>query len=70
MANRIAGDDLNILALVKGPERYIFLYRDDRAGTLRTIGRFAANPELSLTWQDAVVLSRKIRETSPGTTDG
>jgi len=52
------------MALVKGDERYIFLFKDDsRAEALRIIGRFAANPELSLTWYDAAVLSRKIRQT-------
>jgi hypothetical protein len=54
--------DINVLALVKGVERYIFLYDDDsRAETLRTLGRFASNPELSFTWYDAAVLSQKIR---------
>ena len=70
MANRFVDDDLNILALVKGSERYVFLYRvDRRADTLRTIGRFASDPELSLTWHDAAVLSQKIRETA-GRHDG
>jgi hypothetical protein len=54
--------DLNVLALVKGKERYIFLYDDDRrAETLRTLGRFASNPELSFSWFDAAVLSQKVR---------
>jgi hypothetical protein len=54
--------DINVLALVRGPERYIFLY-DDRMcdEVLRILGRFAANPELSFTWHDAAVLSRRIR---------
>ena len=54
--------DINVLALVKGEERYIFLYDDkNRAETLRTLGRFASNPELSFSWYDAAVLSQKIR---------
>ncbi len=57
--------DINVLALVKGKERYIFLYDDDnRAETLRTLGRYASNQELSFTWYDAAVLSQKIRQTS------
>jgi hypothetical protein len=57
--------DINVLALVKGSERYVFLYDDDsRAETLRTLGRFASNPELSFTWYDAAVLSQKIRQES------
>jgi hypothetical protein len=58
--------DINVLALVKGAERYVFLYDDSsRAETLRTLGRFASNPELSFTWYDAAVLSQKIRQESP-----
>ncbi len=55
--------DINVLALVKGSERYVFLYDDaSRAETLRVLGRFASNPELSFTWYDAAVLSQKIRQ--------
>ena len=57
--------DINVLALVKGEERYIFLYDDEnRAETLRTLGRYASNPDLSFTWYDAAVLSQKIRKTA------
>ena len=57
--------DINVLALVKGEERYIFLYDDSkRAETLRTLGRYASNPQLSFTWYDAAVLSQKIRQES------
>jgi hypothetical protein len=57
--------DLNVLALVKGGERYVFLFDDDnRAEALRTLGRFAANPDLSFSWYDAAVLSQKIRQTA------
>lgn len=57
--------EINVLALVKGSERYIFLFDDqNRVETLRQLGRFAANPELSFTWYDAAVMSQKIRETA------
>lgn len=57
--------DINVLALVKGKERYVFLYDDaNRAETLRVLGRFASNPELSFTWYDAAILSQKIRQES------
>jgi hypothetical protein len=57
--------DINVLALVKQNERYVFLYDDaSRAETLRVLGRYASNPELSFTWYDAAVLSQKIREES------
>ncbi len=59
-------DDINVLALVKGAERYVFLYDDaSRAETLRVLGRFASNPDLSFTWYDAAVLSQKIRQGLP-----
>ena len=57
--------DINVLALVKGSERYVFLYDDEsRAETLRVLGRYASNPDLSFTWYDAAVLSQKIRQES------
>jgi hypothetical protein len=58
-------DDINVLALVKGRERYIFLFEDSqRAEALRVLGRFASNPELSFTWYDAAVLSQKVRNST------
>ncbi len=55
-------DDINVLALVKGKERYIFLYDDtNRSKALRTLGRYASNSDLSFSWYDAAVLSQKIR---------
>jgi hypothetical protein len=63
-------DDINVLALVKGRERYIFLYEDSqRAEALRMLGRFASNPELSFTWYDAAVLSQKVRHSATKTLD-
>ena len=54
--------DINVLALIKGEERYIFLYDDNnRAETLRMLGRYASDSELSFTWYDAAVLSQKVR---------
>jgi hypothetical protein len=55
--------DINVLALVKGEERYIFLFDDEhRSDALRTLGKFASNPELSFSWYDAAVLSQRIRQ--------
>ena len=54
--------DIHVLALVKGTERYVFLYNDaNRAEVLRTLGRYASNPDLSFTWYDSAVVSQKIR---------
>ncbi|MDX1965461.1 MAG: hypothetical protein SFX18_20110 [Pirellulales bacterium] len=62
----MAQQELNVLALVKGEERYVFLFDEaSRAETLRTLGRYASNPELSFSWYDAAVLSQKIRDTAP-----
>ena len=55
--------DINVLALVKGQERYIFLYDDGhKSEALRTLGRFASNPELSFSWYDAAVLTERARK--------
>lgn len=55
--------EINVLALVKGEERYIFLFDDNnRSEALRQLGRYASNPELSFSWYDAAVLSQKIRQ--------
>jgi len=57
--------EINVLALVKGNERYVFLFDDDnRVEMLRQFGRFAANPDLSFTWYDAAVMSQKVRQTA------
>jgi hypothetical protein len=55
--------ELNILALVKGAEHYVFVYDDASQAELLDVFRDqAADPRLSLTWFDATVLSRKARE--------
>ena len=70
MVNRIQPDDLNVLALVNGCERYVFLWHDvDRAELLKLIGRFASNDELSFSWYDAACLSQRVRQ-DEGQTDG
>jgi len=55
--------DTNVIALVKGTERYVWFYTDEqRTETLRSFGRYASNPDLSFTWYDAAVMSQKVRE--------
>lgn len=55
--------EVNVLAMIKGEERFVFLYDDkNRVETLRMLGRFAADPQLSFTWYDAALMSKKIRE--------
>jgi hypothetical protein len=58
----VSAEDINVIALVKGTERYVFLYNDaNRSRILRTLGRYASSPDLSFSWYDAAVLSQKIR---------
>ncbi|MFN0054109.1 MAG: hypothetical protein ACKV0T_18165 [Planctomycetales bacterium] len=54
---------INVVAMVKEAERYIFLYDNESTSTLlQTLGRFAGNPELSFSWYDAAVLSQRVRK--------
>jgi hypothetical protein len=56
-------DDINVLELVKGKERYIFLYDDDqRADVLGQFARSALNPELTFSWYDAAVMTKRLRD--------
>ncbi len=54
--------DIYILTLVKGQQRYLILFNESRkAEALRTMGRWATNPQLDFTWYDAACLSRSLR---------
>lgn len=54
--------NVSISALVKGEERYIFLFDDThKTDLVQTFGRFAANPELSFDWEDATKLARQVK---------
>ncbi|MDE0863790.1 MAG: hypothetical protein OSA98_08380 [Rubripirellula sp.] len=62
--------EVNVLALVKGEEKFIFLFDDEnRDETLRQLAKFAADPELDFGWYDAAMLSHKIRESVPSDDD-
>jgi hypothetical protein len=55
--------EFNVLALIKGSERYVFVYDDDSRPTLIDALRdLAADPALSFSWFDAAVLTDKARE--------
>ena len=55
--------EMNILAMAKGSERYIFLYDDQSYEALiDVLDKFADHPELSFGSGDAALLSRKARE--------
>jgi hypothetical protein len=55
--------EFNVLALIKGEERYVYIYDDaSRPGLVDSFRDQAADPELSFTWFDATVLTEKARE--------
>ena len=54
--------ELNVLALFKGSERYIFVYDDDsRDAVIDDIRDKAADPAVPLSWFDAAVLTERVR---------
>lgn len=62
--------EINVLALVKGDEKFIFLFDDtNRDATLRQLAHFAADPEVNFSWYDAATLCRKIRDAVPQESD-
>jgi hypothetical protein len=55
--------ELNVLALIKGAERYVFVYDDNaRHELIDAFRQFATDPELSFNWFDAAVLTDKARQ--------
>lgn len=58
--------DRQLLALVSDltGDRYIFLYEDNDTcadAAIQVVGRFANNPDIALTWDEAATLARQIR---------
>ena len=54
--------EVNVVALVKDGERYVFLYDDQSAPQLlQTFGQYASDQELNFSWYDAATLSQKVR---------
>jgi hypothetical protein len=55
--------ELNVLALIKGDERYVYLYDDaSREQLIEAFRHQAAAPGLSLGWSDAAILTQRARE--------
>lgn len=53
---------VNVLALVRDGEKYVFLYDDNSVETLlEKLAEFAEDPELDFTWYDAAMLSKRVR---------
>ncbi len=54
---------ISVVVLAKGGEQYVWLFRPGQErDVLRSLGRMAAEPELSLTWYDAVQIFAKVRK--------
>jgi hypothetical protein len=54
--------ELNVLALFKGTERYIFVYDDEsRDEVIDEVRQKAADPVVALNWFDAAVLTERVR---------
>ncbi len=57
---------LNIVALVRGADRYMIVYdADNKAEALRQLGRWACNKELNFDWMDAARLSQALHKENP-----
>jgi hypothetical protein len=55
-------EGLNILSLIKGDEKYIFIFDSKNiSNVLRKFGQFSANKELSFSWFDAATLSERVK---------
>ncbi|MCS7015186.1 MAG: hypothetical protein RMJ19_11460 [Gemmatales bacterium] len=53
--------ELNILALLKGEEHYVFVYHDEaRAEVVQVMRDWASDPRLSFSWFDAAVLAQRV----------
>jgi hypothetical protein len=54
-------DDVLVMFLPRGPERYLFLYEESRAReVVATVLRFAADPSLSFTFADACLIAKRV----------
>ncbi len=54
--------DLSVLALIKGGERFVYVYDDaSREAVVAALRDQAADPVVSLNWFDAAVLTERAR---------
>lgn len=62
--------ELNVLALLKGRERYVYVYDDEsREHLIDAFRDQAADPHLSLSWLDVRVLTHKARDQAKAVVD-
>ena len=63
-------DDLNVLVLIRGHERYVWLYRDRHIPqVVRTTGSMAVDPDLSFSWANAAEVCSRLRQSLPPVND-
>lgn len=61
--SRPVTQELNVLALFKGTERFIYVYDDDsRDALIDVIRNAAADPRIPISWFDAAVLTERARQ--------
>ncbi len=66
MDKTVRSEQVNVIALVRGEEHFVFVFDPKRrTELLRLLGRYAADPSMSFNWYDAAVLSQKIRDLLP-----
>lgn len=54
--------EVNVLALVKGSEKFIYIFDDaSRADAIDAIRDAAADPKVAINWFDAAVLTERAR---------
>jgi hypothetical protein len=62
-ARRLVRHELSVLALIRGKERFVYVYDDDsREELIEAIRAQAADPAVSLSWYDAAVLAERARQ--------
>ncbi len=55
--------ELSVLALIRGKERFVFVYDDESLYELIDAFRVqAADPNVNLSWYDAAVLAERARQ--------
>jgi len=60
--------ELSVLALIRGKERFVYVYDDDsREELIEAIRAHAADPTMSLSWYDAAVLVERARQQADDT---
>ena len=55
--------ELSVLALIRGKERFVFVYDDESLSELIEVFRVqASDPNVGLSWYDAAVLAERARQ--------